>query len=116
MICEYCGHDNQTGVKFCSNCGAQFPDKPAKPERSDKSGAKGMFTGTINTLKAIPVKKVLMIVAPAIVLIVAVIIIISMLSGPGVSVKKDSISTFLCVDQVAISGNNNAKFTIDGEY
>jgi len=69
----------------------------------------------LEKIKALPLKKILIIGVPVLVLIIAAIILIPVLTGPGSTVYKDSISFFTNMNEVVISGNNNAKFTIDGD-
>ena len=117
MHCEYCGHANQQGVKFCSNCGAQFPEKPAANTHANKVDVNGALTGLNSIFKQMPVKKILMIAIPVVILIIAAITVIPMLGGSVVAMRKDSINTFsgMDMDQIFISGNNNARFIINGE-
>ena len=66
-------------------------------------------------LKSQKIKKILIIAVPAVVVIIAAIIIIPMLIGPGFDVVKNSIYPIYDGEQVVISGNNNAKYLIDGK-
>lgn len=124
MICNYCGHTNQPGVKFCSKCGAQFPVQAqapapppagyyAPPPAPDYAAPESGMSGKIKTL---PIKKILTIAIPVIVVIIAAIIVIPMLIGPGAAMEKDHIEFLADGDRIIVSGNNNAKFIIDGEY
>jgi len=116
MRCEFCGNDNQPGVKFCSKCGAQFPEIPAESANAGSADVKSTVNSVVGMFKAMPLKKLLIIAIPVIVIIVAAIIFIPMLGGSSVDIRKDNISLFFDGDLIIISGNNNAKFTIDGSY
>ena len=117
MICQFCGHNNQPGVRFCSKCGGQFPEMPADGAgTAGRADVKGSVNNVVGMFKALPLKKLLIIAASVIVVIVAAVIFIPMLGGSSVDIRKDSISLFFDGDLIIISGNNNAKFTIDGEY
>ena len=124
LICNYCGHTNQPGVKFCSKCGAQFPVQaqeaapppagyyaaPPAPESAAPA------SGIADRIKSLPIKKILTIAIPVIVVIIAAIIFIPMLIGPGAAMVKDHIEVYDDGDRIIVSGNNNARFIIDGEY
>ena len=80
----------------------QYPPYPGQPAQG---GA-----------KPLPLKKILMIGIPAVIIIIALVIGLSMSGGgSGGSAVKDSISFFSDGDAVIVSGNNNPKFTIDGK-
>ena len=152
MICTFCGHNNDPGVKFCARCGAQVQQNQQSAAPANITGPAGT-TGYDNTqgfgntpsfdnaagygstqgfdnaadigkkgsgaareAKKLPVKKILIIAIPVIVLIIAAIIVIPMLSGSGGGRSKNYIEIFPSIDETVVSGNNNAKFTIDGAY
>ena len=115
MRCEFCGHENRPGVKFCSRCGSQFPYAPEDETYDSGDGIKSVLSGITGMLKSAPIKKILMFGIPAAVVIIGAIIAVSMLIGPGVAVRKDSISLFSDRNQIFVSSNKN-KFTIDGKY
>ena len=163
MICTFCGHNNDPGVKFCARCGAQIQQNqqsanpantasPAIPAGYDNTAGYGNTPGFDNTAgygstpdfgnaqgygnaagfdnapgsgkkgagvtddsKKLPIKKILIIAIPVVIIIIAAIIIIPMLGGSGSS-RKDYIGFFSDRDETIISGNNNAKFSIDGDY
>ena len=72
-------------------------------------------SGGKSKLKSLPLKKILMIAIPVVVIIIAVIIILPMLSNSGGTALKNNISFFTDKGIVVVSGDNNPKFTIDGE-
>jgi len=72
--------------------------------------------GIIDKIKALPLQKVLMFGVPALVIIIAAIIFLPMIFGSGSSGVTDSIIMFGDKDEIVISGNNNNKFSIFGEY
>jgi hypothetical protein len=114
MRCGFCGHTNQPGVKFCSKCGAAFPEVPV--EEVNKVDIKSTVSSVTKMAKTMPIKKLLLIIIPVVVLIVAAIIVIPMLIGPSVLMRTDNISIFTDRDEVIISGNNNSRFGIDGTF
>ena len=97
---------------------AEYPPPVVLEDYENKSGhgASGKLSGILNIFKSLPIKKILMIGIPIIVIIIAAIIAIPMLTGPGAAMVKDSISIFYDRDQITVSGNNNFRFTIEGEY
>ena len=139
MICTFCGHDNEPGVKFCARCGAQVQQlqqaaEPANIASYSNAAAPSSTAGYGNAAgyddtpdydskrfgaasseKNLPIKKILIIAIPAIVIIIAAIILISMLSGSGGGSAKNHLAFFTDRGETIISGNNNAKITIDGE-
>ena len=124
MVCNYCGFENQPGARFCVSCGEEFlglpPDVPpdiavsAAPVKSDR--AIKTPAGRKRGFKSPLPKKTLFIAGAVIILIIALVIIIPQATGPGFSMRKDNISLFFGEDTIIISGNNNAKFTIGGEF
>jgi len=70
----------------------------------------------MDKIKSLPIKKILIVAVPVLVLVIAAIIVIPMLSGSGSSTIKDSIILLSDGVEIIVSGNNNAKFTIDGEF
>jgi hypothetical protein len=116
MKCEFCSHENEEGVKFCGKCGAQVPDEPVKSENTAeaKADVKATAVSIINMVKAMPIQKLLKFIVPAVVLIVALIIVVPMLGGSNYLYAKDNISFFTSGDAIVVSGNNNSKFAIDG--
>jgi len=72
--------------------------------------------GFMDKIKQLPLKKILIIAVPALVLIIAAIIVLPMILGGGSSVVKNSIVFMGDGDEIIVSGNNNPKFTISGEY
>ena len=140
MKCQLCGHDNPLGVKFCSKCGgglaAVQPDQgvphttqPVAPYAPPQGGqhaqgqgaqyapaAQGKTGGLLDSIKALPLKKILMIAIPVVVVIIAAIIVIPLLVGPSSNTVSDSLIFFSDRDQVIVSGNNNNSFTLDGAY
>ena len=64
--------------------------------------------------KKLPLVKIAIFAAPAIVIIVAAVILIPMIFSSSIDMRKDDISIFSVGDQIYISGNNKSKFTIDG--
>ena len=123
MTCSYCGQENQPGVRFCSRCGAQFPSTPAPQAQppyipADESRPDRTAGGAPGKLKSPLMKKILMIAIPVIVIVIAAIIVIPLATGgSGNAMRKDHIQLFFeGEDLIIISGNNNAKFTIDGEF
>ena len=66
-------------------------------------------------LKSLPLKKILLIGVPVIVVVIAAIVIISLLSKGGGSVVKNNISFFTDRGVVFVSGDNNPKFSLDGD-
>ena len=142
MKCEFCGHNNDPGSRFCSGCGAQSQQAPqtdsynpaqkvfiddlpedyeaaqqARRRAAQKVEHRGELSGIAGAAKNLPVKKLLMIIVPLLVVIVAAIIIIPMIGsgGGGSATVKDSIVFFADRDEIIISGNNNTKFKVDGE-
>jgi hypothetical protein len=113
MKCEFCRHENEKGVKFCGKCGAQLPDVP-ESSTENKVDIKETAGSVVSMVKALPLKKLLTFIIPAVVVIIALIIIIPMLIPSNIAISKDNISIFNVQDMVVISGNNNSKFTIDG--
>ena len=129
MRCEFCGQINEPGVQFCTRCGAQLtatevtqagqppqqqaPDQYATPQND--AAPNYTPTSAVSKLKSLPIKKILIIAVPVIVIIIAAIIIIPMLTSPSGSVVKSSITFFTDKGVVFVSGDNNPKFTIDGE-
>jgi len=103
-------------VKFCSRCGAQFPDMPPAAAPAEKVGVGSVFSSIVGMFKAMPLKKILLIAIPVIVVIIAAIIFIPMLSGSSVAMETDSIAVFVDNDQLFISGNTNNRFAIDGKF
>jgi len=91
---------------------AQYPD-PYIPSAKDSQGA---ASGFLEKIKSLPLKKILLVAVPVLVLIIAAIIIIPLLFGPGSSTLKDSIVLLGDGDEIIVSGNNNVKFTIDGRF
>ena len=75
----------------------------------------GPISKIVEKAKSMPLMKILMIALPVLVVIVAAIIVIPMLSGSSTDIVKGSITVFGNRNEVFISGNNNAKITIDGE-
>ena len=154
MVCEFCGHKNEPGAKFCANCGShiaanqtlyqpsyQPPDQtqyqppvqytPAPgsepPNYQPSSYQQPNYrppgqqppdyrpSDASSKTKTLPIKKLLMIGIPVIVIIIAAIIIIPRLGAPGSSGAKNNISFFTDKGVIIVSGDNNPKFTIDGE-
>lgn len=113
MKCEFCGHENEKGVKFCGKCGAQIPEKPTDNE--NKTDIKEAVTSVTKMVKTMPLKKILKFAVPAVLVIIVILIAAPLLRGSNFSIVKDSINIFTDGDEVIVSGNNNAKFTIDGE-
>ena len=72
-------------------------------------------SGSAKPAQALPVKKILLFAIPAVILIIAVIIVISVLGGSGGAITKNHICFFSDTDEMIVSGNNNAKFKIDGK-
>ena len=65
--------------------------------------------------KVLPFKKILMIAVPVVVLVVAAIIIIPMLGGSDSTTVSDHIRFYTYRGEIFISGNNNERFSIDGD-
>ena len=112
LKCELCGELNEAGVKFCSKCGAQMPDKT---EAENKVNIKETAESIVNMVKGMPLKKLLTIAVPAVLFIIALIIVLPMLRGTNFAVVKNNISFFDIGDTVVVSANNKAKFTIEGD-
>jgi hypothetical protein len=85
-------------------------------QEANKADIKSTVSSVTQMAKAMPIKKLLMFAIPVVVLIVAAIIVIPMLIGPSVLMRTDNISIFSDRDEVIISGNNNARFAIDGSF
>lgn len=145
MRCEFCGHLDESGAKFCANCGARFTaEQPAEqppyqpqyqpappqyqPAAKTPNQQSGQYTAppggeqpgyqpqkAVSKLKSLPVKKILMIGIPVIVVIIAAIIIAPLLGTPGSSAVKSDISFFTDNSGAVVSGDNNPKFSIDGD-
>jgi len=82
----------------------------AKP---DTGNAKSGFTKKI---KDLPLKKILTIAVPLVIIIVALIIAIPLVINPSNSAVKDNITFFRGDGVVVVSGNNNPKFSIRGDF
>jgi len=92
--------------------GVQPPPAPSAYE--GKPDPKGPTSGVANMLKAIPLKKVLTIAIPTIVVIAALIIGLSMIGGSGGSTVRSSITWFDRDGDTVVSINNNARIILDG--
>ena len=79
----------------------------------DTGNVKSGFTQKI---KNMPLKKVLTIAVPIVIIIVALIIAIPLVINPGSFAVKDNITFFKSDGVVFISGNNNPKFSIRGDF
>ena len=66
------------------------------------------------SLKTLPLKKILLIAIPVVVLIIAAIIVVPMIGGSSRGARKDHIELFSNKGELIVSGNNNEKFTING--
>ena len=111
------GYGDQTGFGTPQQANYANQQGYGAPQGQEYMGA-APAGGKEKTKKGLPFKidkKIIMIAIPAIVVIVAAIIIIPMLFGSGGNVRKDHIAIFTDRGEVVISGNNNAKFTIDGD-
>ena len=118
MKCEFCGHDhgNEEEVIFCGNCGAQLSNAPTStPTRGEnRINIDEDAIGVTEPDKTAPKKRLLKLAMPVVLVIAALLIVIPMLRGPDIFMVKDSINFFSDGDSVIVSGNNNAKFTING--
>jgi hypothetical protein len=100
-------------VKFCGKCGAEITGTQKVDD--SKADVKETISSVTNMIKVMPLKKLLKFAIPAVLIILAMIIVLPMLRGANISIAKDSISFFADGDSVIVSGNNNTKFTISGE-
>ena len=116
MRCEFCGKECQPGARFCSTCGTRFPEIPPESSFASYAGSRSRTPGTGRIKKPLPVRKLLPVAIVVIIIIVAAIIVIPTLTGPRTAMRKDSINFFYDGDLTVVSGNNNAKFTIEGKY
>jgi hypothetical protein len=114
MKCE-CGHSNEQGVKFCGKCGAQVPEESFEAAEESAPDIKETVASVVESVKVLPVKTLLKFSIPAVLIIAALIIVLPMLGGSNISVAKNSLVIWSDGDTVIVSGNNNRKFTIDGE-
>ena len=108
------GHGGNTpGYKNAQGYGndTSYRDHSGYGDTDDYDAEKSSISGI---MKKLPNKKVLAIAASVVVLIIAAIIFIPMLGNSSGSTVKDSIAFFEDRGEVIISGNNNPKFTIDG--
>jgi len=164
MKCKSCGHDNEVGMNFCSQCGGGLSESPTEEAAAVANEvAVNTVVEESPTVEATPVeappieappieappieiannndnnndneedddddddeeenkakltKKILSIAIPVVFVacaVFAVIIALPMLKGLNTS--KNNISLFTIPDEssIAVSGNNNSRFLIDGD-
>ena len=87
---------------------------PESAGSSRLSGYGRAVRGIRRTAMKSPLMKILMFAVPAVIVVVAAIVIISLLGGSGSAMRKNHIAFFSDSGETIVSGNNNAKFTLDG--
>ena len=79
MFCENCGNKLAEGSAFCTNCGARVGGAPAAAPAAPAAAAPSPFATIVRKVKAN--KKVALIGAAALVVIVAVILVLTLAGG-----------------------------------
>jgi len=74
----------------------------------------GIISDVVESIKSVPLKKLLPIAIAAVAILIALIVAISLVGSSGNSTVKDDISLFEGTNKLIFSGNNNAMFTISG--
>ena len=139
MRCEFCGHKNGPREKFCEECGAQLtvkqdeeqkaaPVQNTRPDQNQDQAPDQYKEGgqySVDTSRRVSnvakrdrsrqLKKAAPFAVIIIIVIIAAIILASLIKKPGASEMKDSINFFTDTGLLVVSGNNNPKFTIDGD-
>ena len=127
MTCEFCGHTNEPGARLCARCGADLESgqksaQNQQPQTYQQAAGRPADEEYENTRRspvspikpAAPTKKILMVAIPAAVIVIALILVASALGGSGGSALKNHIEFFSDKGEAILSGNNNDKFSIDG--
>jgi hypothetical protein len=133
MKCQSCGHENEEGVRFCAACGQKAPENqpeaaqqqqqapenqpaPVQPPPMQPMPEYQPAPAAAKPASALPIKKILLFAVPAVIIVLLLAIVVpNLLNCSGSSGVKDSIYFFSDGDSIIVSGNNNAKFSIDGE-
>lgn len=115
MKCGSCGLDNNAAAKFCERCGAPIqPSAPPRPNAPPNNGGQNMPRTNSRATKAFPLKTILFIAVPAIVVVLLIVILVPMLfSGNKYATVSDSIDVFSSNGVTLISANNSMVTTID---
>jgi len=142
MKCNSCNHQNENGAKFCGGCGspmleldtvsnsAGMPEvqnvAPTSATIPPVDSASNMTVANIENVAEVagntatvaqnkpPLKKILMVVVPTVLLIIAIIVLANVFSRPNIMLVNNHIEFFDYGDSVVVVGNNNAPFTVDG--
>jgi len=92
----------------------QQPDPAQSYQQQDRPQSAGQQSQQ-TPIKTFPLKKLLVVAIPVVIIIAALVVVLSTLGGGSASYKRDFIGLFSDGYSIIISGNNNSKFSIDGE-